>query len=175
MVKRMIVATTGNFALCCLVTNQEIEAFRPSVIRPSAFFSSRMGLGQINILVDNLPEIASDEEFAKTLKACDGDVELAISSYVEEVQALYEAEEDDTDSLAAQEAAEKEAAEKEAAEKEAAEKEAAEKAAAEQEAKDAAAKEAAEKEAADAAAKEAAEKAAAEATQKPAKAKAKAE
>lgn len=146
MVKRMIVATTGNFALCCLVTNQEIEAFRPSVIRPSAFFSSRMGLGQINILVDNLPEIASDEEFAKTLKACDGDVELAISSYVEEVQALYEAEEDDTDSLAAQEAAEKEAAEKEA--------------------KDAAAKEAAEKEAADAAAEKAAEKAAAEAAQK---------
>ena len=152
MVKRMIVATTGNFALCCLVTNQEIEAFRPSVIRPSAFFSSRIGLGQINILVDNLPEIASDEEFAKTLKACDGDVELAISSYVEEVKALYEAEEDDTDSLSAQEAANKEAAEKEAAEK----------AAAEQEAKDAAAK-------------EAAKKAAAEAAQKPAKAKAKAE
>lgn len=170
MVKRMIVATTGNFSLCCLVTNQEIEAFRPSVIRPSTFFSSRMGLGQIDILVDNLPEIASDEEFAKTLKACDGDVELAISSYVEEVRALYEAEEDDTDSLSAQVAAQEAAAEKEAAEKEAAEK-----AAAEQEAKDAAAKEAAEKEAADAAAKEAAEKAAAEAAQKPAKAKAKAE
>lgn len=162
MVKRMIVATTGNFALHCLVTNQEIEAFRPSVIRPSAFFSSRMGLGQINILVDNLPEIASDEEFAKTLKACDGDVELAISSYVEEVKALYEAEEDDTDSLSAQVAAQEAAAALEAANKEAAEKEAAEKAAAEQEAKDAAAK-------------EAAEKAAAEAAQKPAKAKAKAE
>ena len=162
MVKRMIVATTGNFALCCLVTNQEIEAFRPSVIRPSAFFSSRIGLGQINILVDNLPEIASDEEFAKTLKACDGDVELAISSYVEEVKALYEAEEDDTDSLSAQVATQEAAAALEAANKEAAEKEAAEKAAAEQEAKDAAAK-------------EAAEKAAAEAAQKPAKAKAKAE
>lgn len=89
MSKRMIVATTGNFALACLTTAQEIDAFRPSVISPSAFFSSRMGLNQINILVDNLPELANDKDFANTLKECDGDVRLAIDAYVAEVEKAY--------------------------------------------------------------------------------------
>ena len=89
MSKRMIVATTGNFALACLTTAQEIDAFRPSVISPSAFFSSRMGLNQINILVDNLPELANDKDFANTIKESDGDVRLAIDANVAEVEKAY--------------------------------------------------------------------------------------
>lgn len=95
MSKRMIVATTGNFALACLTTAQEIDAFRPSVISPSAFFSSRMGLNQVNILVDNLPELANDKDFADTLKECDGDVRLAIDAYVAEVEKAYAALDDE--------------------------------------------------------------------------------
>lgn len=113
MSKRMIVATTGNFALACLTTAQEIDAFRPSVISPSAFFSSRMGLNQINILVDNLPELANDKDFANTLKECDGDVRLAIDAYVAEVEKAYEAL-DDAESEKAKALFDAEAAEAEA-------------------------------------------------------------
>jgi hypothetical protein len=93
--KRMIVVTTGAFSLGCMVTQQEVHAHRPTVISPSAFLSSRIGIGQIDILVDKLPELANDVDFEKTFKACDGDPELAIDAYVSEVRAAYEKLDDD--------------------------------------------------------------------------------
>ena len=91
--KRMIVETTGAFGLGdrSVSPAQEIDAFRPSVVKASAFLGSRIGLGQVRILVDDLPETANDADFAKTLSESES-LDLALDAYTAEVSGDVESE-----------------------------------------------------------------------------------
>lgn len=97
--KKMIVETTGKFGLGDNSLRQEIQAFRPSVVQPSPFLSARIGLGQVTILVDDLPMIANDEDFKNCYDNCMKDKsdkvkaqDLALDSYTEEVNIVYKEE-----------------------------------------------------------------------------------
>lgn len=95
----MIVETTGNFGLGDQSMRQEVDAFRPSIVQPSPFISARIGLGQINILVDNLPMNANDAGYADCYRECMLEVkdpvkatELANDSYEAEVVKAFKVE-----------------------------------------------------------------------------------
>lgn len=62
---KQIVQTTGSFILMDPYTNDEISASRPSVVGVSPFIEARAAARQLKILKSDLPERASDEEFAE--------------------------------------------------------------------------------------------------------------
>mgnify|MGYP007079340912 FL=1 len=78
---KILCETTGDFMLMDFSTNQRIPAHRPAVITMTNFFSQRSMLGQLNKFGDVTDE-ATDEEFAKYVKESDGDITLAIESFL---------------------------------------------------------------------------------------------
>lgn len=70
---------------CQLVTPMgELAAFnRPSVLSKSGFVASRLEMGHLSMVEDNLSDEASDAEFQKYLKDSKGDAELAAASFAE--------------------------------------------------------------------------------------------
>lgn len=78
---KMLAETTGDFMLLDLGANQSMDAFRPSVVARSAFIDARIALSQI-VKISDVPDDATDAEFAEYWDSADGDKELAVSSYL---------------------------------------------------------------------------------------------
>jgi hypothetical protein len=76
---KLLVETVGQFMLVDGL--QEIQATRPSVISPSHFFSERVSRNQINVLAE-LKDEATDLEFKKFLAESNGDMDLAVESFL---------------------------------------------------------------------------------------------
>jgi hypothetical protein len=78
---KILAETTGDFMLHDLSTGQSIQAGRPSVITRSGFVDARIAISQV-VKVADLPDEATDEEFASFWADSDGDQELAVASYL---------------------------------------------------------------------------------------------
>lgn len=85
---KVIAHTTGNFQLLDGQSGDLISAFRPSVVTQTPFINARRGLRQIEIIAEDLPDDASDVEFAKHWQEANGDMELAVQSYVATFEAI---------------------------------------------------------------------------------------
>jgi hypothetical protein len=78
---KILAHTTGSFMLVDPTTGDEISYSRPSVVRRSSFFDTRVKIGQV-VIVKELKPTATDKEFAKFLKEADGDAALAMESFL---------------------------------------------------------------------------------------------
>lgn len=78
---KLLAETTGPFMLIDSALNQEIPANRPAVITSSAFTNRFAATNQLRIIVSDLPDEASDKDFAKFWAECEGDHDLAVESF----------------------------------------------------------------------------------------------
>ena len=79
--QKIIAHTTGKFQLIDQLSGDLISAHRPSVISKTPFVTARLGLDQVVIVAEVKPE-ATDEEFAKHWKEANGDMDLAVESFL---------------------------------------------------------------------------------------------
>jgi hypothetical protein len=79
---KSIVETTGDHMLIHVKTGESIHAHRPSVAEDDEFLHYQVGLRHLRILARDLPSTVTDAEWAIWLKECDGDMDLAIASFV---------------------------------------------------------------------------------------------
>lgn len=79
---KILAQTKGEFLLFDTATSQEIPHNRPAVVDRSHFFDARIAIGQIQVLHPELKDSATDEEFKKYLKESDGDIDLAVESFL---------------------------------------------------------------------------------------------
>jgi hypothetical protein len=87
---KVIAHTTGSFQLIDNLSGDLVSAHRPSVVSRTSFITARLAIGQLAILTE-VPDAAKDEEFAKHWKESDGDMELAVQSFI----STFEQAEDD--------------------------------------------------------------------------------
>lgn len=64
-------------------TGSEIHWNRPTVCESSNFIGSRVAMGQIKVLCNELSDNATDAEFAEFVFECKPNMNLAITSFVE--------------------------------------------------------------------------------------------
>ena len=83
---KLLVETTGNFLLINPLNGQEIHYNRPTVVEPSGFITNHIGILNIRVLSNELPDEATDAEFAVWFAEC-GDKDLAVSSFIAKFQA----------------------------------------------------------------------------------------
>ena len=79
---KVLAETTKPIMLLEPTSGQMLGHDRPYVIDYSSFFESRTGKGEIRIIEAELPDTATDKEFEECLKASDGDVALAVASFI---------------------------------------------------------------------------------------------
>ena len=82
---KLLVETTGNFLLINPLNGQEIHYNRPTVVEPSGFITNHIGILNIKVLSNELPDEASDAEFAAWYAEA-GDKDLAVASYIAKFQ-----------------------------------------------------------------------------------------
>lgn len=61
---KLMLQTTGEFMLICPYSRQVIEPGRPHVVSPTEFFQERIARGQLRVVGTELPDEASDKDFA---------------------------------------------------------------------------------------------------------------
>lgn len=79
-----------NNVLLLGINGDVYEPLRPSVVRNDSFCQTKVAAGVVTVLKANLPEQATDAEWAKFYAESDTDVELALESFL----AKFEAEPD---------------------------------------------------------------------------------
>lgn len=80
---KQLVVTTGDFELVDYSGSETviIGKTRPVVVDNTSFIQARAAAGQIRVLETDLPDDATDEEFAGYWKESDGDQPLAVEAY----------------------------------------------------------------------------------------------
>ena len=78
---KYLVETTGQFILHDAAHGQVIEGHRPSVVTMTDWLNARLGHGQLRIVLPDLPDTATDEEFVGYWKEAGGNKEFAVASY----------------------------------------------------------------------------------------------
>jgi hypothetical protein len=76
---KYLVETSGDFMLLDIATGVEISESRPSVVRPTAFVTACATRGQLRMLHNDLPDEASDADFAEFWAA---DKAIAVDAYM---------------------------------------------------------------------------------------------
>lgn len=61
---KLMMQTTGEFMLLCPYSGQIIEPGRPHVVTPTEFFQDRIARGQLRVVGRELPDEATDKDFA---------------------------------------------------------------------------------------------------------------
>lgn len=79
--KKILAHTTGKFMLLDGMSGDELDAFRPSVVRQTPFINTRVGLNQVEIVAE-LKREATDAEYVRFLKEADGDFDVANESFL---------------------------------------------------------------------------------------------
>jgi hypothetical protein len=108
---KLIVETTGSFMLV-MHDGDVIQWNRPSVVRTSTFLQERIANGQIRVLIDDVPDTATDEAFAEFF-ADSKDLDSAAANYFSSL----EKDEDVADSSSNEDVADKKPAKKATAKK----------------------------------------------------------
>lgn len=78
--KKLLAETKGNFMLQTRIGL--LPWNRPGIIAECNQTDQFVSQGQVKVLVNNLPEEANDEDFAKFYADHDGDAEAAIENYL---------------------------------------------------------------------------------------------
>ena len=89
---KAIVKVKPNSHLLDITHNQVVTDERPCVVLMTYFIHQHIGFGTLKPLVGDLPDEASDVEFAKFWKDSDGNENLAIESYLSYLNGLVEHE-----------------------------------------------------------------------------------
>jgi hypothetical protein len=79
---KQLVKSTGPHMYLDLANGQQVNAFRPSVIERTVFTQTLLAAQKIDLISASLKDEATDEEFAKYVADSDGNVDLAVSSFV---------------------------------------------------------------------------------------------
>lgn len=79
---KLLVETTGAFQLQGDHHGEHIPWNRPAVVYQSNFVTARVSTGAVSVL-GQVNDQASDAEFANYLKESDGDMELAVASFLD--------------------------------------------------------------------------------------------
>lgn len=79
---KALIETTGHHGLFDVIGGQRADCRRPSVVVFTGFFQERQSIGQVRTLCATLRDEATDAEFVGYLAASDGDMELAVSSFI---------------------------------------------------------------------------------------------
>lgn len=79
---KVIVSTTGEFSLVDRDQNVVISKRRPHLVENTNFVSARAALGQLKILATDVDKSKTDEEWAEHYKECDGNLDLALASFL---------------------------------------------------------------------------------------------
>jgi hypothetical protein len=82
---KVIAHTTGSFQLLDQLSGDHIPHHRPAVITRTSFITQRLAADQLKIVAE-VPDAATDAEFAKHWAESEGDLELAVQSF----QATFE-------------------------------------------------------------------------------------
>ena len=93
--KKILAETTKSFML--MTRFGIIEAFRPCVIGHCTEVDQFVSQQQVKVLDNDLPDNATDEEFAKFLKAHEGDWETALENFKMSLNGVEETDEGDKD------------------------------------------------------------------------------
>jgi hypothetical protein len=78
---KILAKTTGAFTIYDPATGEAVRHGRPGVIRVTPFFTSRTTLGQLEKIAD-LPDEATDADFAGYWAECKDKPEMAIESFL---------------------------------------------------------------------------------------------
>lgn len=81
---KMIVETVGPYMLLGSTMNgsDAVEHNRPCVVVATTYIQLKAAAGVVKILKQDLPDEANDADFAGFWAECEGDVDLAVESYV---------------------------------------------------------------------------------------------
>jgi hypothetical protein len=82
----VLVETTSDILLVDPHSGDLIENNRPSVVAWTSFVEARIGVGQIRLIAGRLIETATDEEFLKYFAECEGNLDLAVESFLSEFE-----------------------------------------------------------------------------------------
>ncbi len=83
---KAILNTKGNFLLLDPSSGQEVPYHRPAVVEVTNFFQARLGIGQLEVIHANLPDIADDKELAACIK--EHGVDEGVETYLLTLAAL---------------------------------------------------------------------------------------
>jgi hypothetical protein len=78
---KVIAHTTGAFQLLDAFSGDLIPAHRPAVIEKTMFITARLAIEQVKIVAE-VNSSATDAQFVKHWKDSDGDMDLAIQSFL---------------------------------------------------------------------------------------------
>jgi hypothetical protein len=87
-----LVETSGTFQYLCSESRQLVEAHRPTVVKMSTFFSSKVADSTLRLLADLKAE-ATDLDFQKYWVECKNDAKLAVESFKSEFGLVSEPKE----------------------------------------------------------------------------------
>jgi hypothetical protein len=87
---KAIVKVKPNTHLLDITYNQTVTDDRPAVVSLTYFIHQYIGFGSLKPLAGDLPDTASDVDFAEFWKNSNGDEELAIQSYLSHLEGLVE-------------------------------------------------------------------------------------
>ena len=93
--KKILAETTKSFML--MTRFGIIEAFRPCVIGHCTEVDQFVSQQQVKVLDNDLPDNATDEEFAKFLKAHEGDWETALENFKMSLNGVEETDDGEKD------------------------------------------------------------------------------
>jgi hypothetical protein len=89
---KMIVETKGAYQLAgsMMDGSDRVPFDRPAVVAKSTYIELKIQseVSGLAVHADDLPDTASDEDFAATLAECDGDVEAAVEIYLSELKGI---------------------------------------------------------------------------------------
>ncbi len=66
--------------------NVVVQADRPTVIPDDSFAEMQRGIGSLSIIARDLPDEVTDEGWCEWINACEGNLELAIESFLSQWQ-----------------------------------------------------------------------------------------
>lgn len=84
---KVIAHTTGSFQLLDGFSGDLISAHRPSVVEKTTFITARVAVEQA-VIVAEVPDEATDERFAKHWAESEGDLDLAVQSFLATFEAV---------------------------------------------------------------------------------------
>jgi hypothetical protein len=98
---KVIAHTTGSFQLIDNLSGDHIPHHRPAVVKRTPFITQRLAADQLKVVAE-VPDEATDADFAKHWESSEGDLDLAVQSY----QATFGAQAEDTPTKRGKKAAE---------------------------------------------------------------------
>ena len=79
---KILVSTNGQFMLRSQITGDEVAWNRASLVRNCNFLQTKIADGSVKLHATDIPDTATDAEWAEWLVASDGNESLAIESFV---------------------------------------------------------------------------------------------